>query len=652
MTSSIDRALAITSYFFAFFWGIFILLSFIGWGGLINRLLFPKDRVDWGQRAAWGVALTICVGGVLNLTSTISPITICIYLGLGFLYYLVNFYQQKLLTKFFYRWHEYSKDRLLVLGVFVLSLLLLLQYAGWVYTYRFHPEDYSAYLVFPKKMLMAGSLGEDPFSGRKILSSLGGQYFLFTLPLSILKEVHVKLIDPGVALIIIVGLLLGYSNRKKLSKRMTVFLIFTFLLFPHPQTYLMTNITTGLMPIVLFLTLFMTLDWENLKSSKFTTNALIIALITAAICSVKSNLIPAVGLFFIASYTCYILTANKDKKIIAITEFITSSLIILILLAPWMISMYQSSGTFLYPILGKGYHITAYSDYNLFSSKWTITKFLEIIVSTITMTSFVALIILSLVSFCSRNWQIVDREPVLCLTISASLGSIIMALSTGGGDIDRYTFSYLYATLFILIINACAFSESVPKKSFSKIPVAMILVGTIIGGNLINEFSRKNNIGNIRVGLSNMPLVSNKEKKQYTQMQEAIPQSEKILTRLEKPFLLNFGRNQVFIVDLPGEAGPPPGLPIFKGGEALAAYLTSHSIRYVAYAYANEAGYPKKLVQERLKEKWVNEWVRSTSKLTFDFQDSLKELGQSRQRVYDDGEIFVIDLLRYEVKNK
>ncbi|OKH24869.1 hypothetical protein NIES593_06540 [Hydrococcus rivularis NIES-593] len=52
--SILNRALAITSYLFAFGWGIFILLSFIGWGGLINRILFPKDRVDWGQRSAWG----------------------------------------------------------------------------------------------------------------------------------------------------------------------------------------------------------------------------------------------------------------------------------------------------------------------------------------------------------------------------------------------------------------------------------------------------------------------------------------------------------------------------------------------------------------------------------------------------------------------
>ncbi|MBA7689424.1 hypothetical protein ES703_97931 [subsurface metagenome] len=48
-----------TSYFFSFSWGIGILFSLIGWGSAINRLFFPKDRTDWGQKAAWGVAFSI-----------------------------------------------------------------------------------------------------------------------------------------------------------------------------------------------------------------------------------------------------------------------------------------------------------------------------------------------------------------------------------------------------------------------------------------------------------------------------------------------------------------------------------------------------------------------------------------------------------------
>lgn len=81
------------NYYFLFFaWGICILVSPIGWGGAINRILFPKHRVDWGQRAAWGMAWSTCFGGFLNVTWTISQTAVLIYLALGFLYWLVDVY--------------------------------------------------------------------------------------------------------------------------------------------------------------------------------------------------------------------------------------------------------------------------------------------------------------------------------------------------------------------------------------------------------------------------------------------------------------------------------------------------------------------------------------------------------------------------------
>ena len=50
-------------YFISFGWGLCILLSFIGWGSLLKDVVLPKKDIDWGQRAAWGVALSILVEG-------------------------------------------------------------------------------------------------------------------------------------------------------------------------------------------------------------------------------------------------------------------------------------------------------------------------------------------------------------------------------------------------------------------------------------------------------------------------------------------------------------------------------------------------------------------------------------------------------------
>jgi hypothetical protein len=75
-----EKIIKIISYSFAFFWGILIVLSLIGWGGILNRILFPKQQIDWGQKATLGIAFTILVGGILNVTWSISKLVIFIYL--------------------------------------------------------------------------------------------------------------------------------------------------------------------------------------------------------------------------------------------------------------------------------------------------------------------------------------------------------------------------------------------------------------------------------------------------------------------------------------------------------------------------------------------------------------------------------------------
>lgn len=70
-------------------------------------------------------------------------------------------------------------------------------------------------------------------------------------------------------------------------------------------------------------------------------------------------------------------------------------------------------------------------------------------------------------------------------------------------------------------------------------------------------------------------------------MQNTLPEGEVFLARVDKPFLFDFRRNNILIVDEPGNASSPPGLPLFKGAEAVAQYLLSKSIRFVVFSYAN-----------------------------------------------------------------
>lgn len=84
-------------------------------------------------------------------------------------------------------------------------------------------------------------------------------------------------------------------------------------------------------------------------------------------------------------------------------------------------------------------------------------------------------------------------------------------------------------------------------------------------------------------------------------------------------------------------------MPYKKGGEPLAVYLLAHSIRYVAYSYADHALNTKEDVAVRLVPNF-NSWIRSEAENALDFQDNLDELGKTRNRIFDDGKIFVLDL--------
>jgi hypothetical protein len=128
-------------------------------------------------------------------------------------------------------------------------------------------------------------------------------------------------------------------------------------------------------------------------------------------------------------------------------------------------------------------------------------------------------------------------------------------------------------------------------------------------------------------------------------MLDSVPEKSIVLTRLDNPFLMNFKKHTIWIADLPGVASLPPGMPSFKGEETLADYLVSHSIRYVAYSYANEANFTRDYFEPRLMP---SSWVKNQALNALEFQDSLQKLGKTRKRIYDDGQNFVIDLLKYK----
>ena len=640
------------SYLFASSWGLFVLAGLIGWGGLLVHLLSIRREVRWGERAAWGTALSVTVGAVLNLNAWISRGTIIAFLGLGAALYLAQLWRRRnSVNSFVLKQIRSPVEQPLV---FVIALLLGMmtgiRYAasvhgiyhpGAVTAVNFNPhDDFYAYFVFPEKMLQTGALGPDPFSETRLISSSGGQAFLQTFVLAALHDRNLHLLDGGIALFVVLGLLIGILRELDVRWEAAAAVIFVFLWIPPP----VANIAALLTSLALFLSVHRVLAHPEETRWHWFPRATLVALLSATACSLKATLIPVCVCFVAFSYLLAIVGTAQKKELIR--EALGVALLFVIFMASWSLSLYQSSGTLLYPLLGKGFHGSRYGTYLLPTSGLSPRAIAGIILANLTDASTVVLVLLGSFYFLTGQWGHEPRRATLSLVVAAILGKLFLTVATGGEASYRYAYPFVLAAILVLLAEFARVSwtgQSKARPAPTYLIVAILAGGLLIGASW--DDARRTYLEELHSlpgAVSDTSLVQPGERDAYRRLQASIPAGQWFLERLDKPFLLDFERNRVLIADWPGGSSPPPGMPFSRGGEALGHYLLAKSIRYVAYSYASEAGFPKRIFGARLSD--PNAWARTHAQHTFDFQANLVELGNTRKRLYDDGQMFVIDL--------
>jgi hypothetical protein len=467
------------------------------------------------------------------------------------------------------------------------------------------------------------------------------------------------MLDPGLGTLMVVGLIIGHVRQRRSPPALAFLIILFFFMLP----VIVVNITSVTLGQVLLLSLFRTLDWKTLSAYPLLSRAVPVALLAAAICALKSSFIPACAILFICSYVFYVVGSPSAERRTAIIEFVASTCLVGLFLLPWMLSMLASSGTLLYPVFGRGYHGSVYGEYlapYAFVNEGDSVGYRA--GKALSWDFFLKLVtLLGVLNFMSRRWKIDGREAVLSLVLGVMLG--VMALTLLAVAPFRQIFPFVSVALLILITEALTGIRPPNRRAeagahdradqplrrhlllkWSYALVAVLVVGFLTWAMWPVTRLRWGiePIHRIQSGVQAVSLISQQQLQQHRNLQNAIPTGDTLLARLEMPFLLDFRRNPVFIVDWPGGASPPPGMPLSSGSEELAAYLLSQSIRYVAYSYANEAGFRKKHLSQRLQAR--HPWVRTHAEHTFAFHDHLHELGTTRKRIYDDGEVFALDL--------
>ncbi len=620
-------------------WGLFLLLSFTGWGLLVHRLLVPASRFDWASHAASGVAALVALGGLLNLLHAVSPAALWLLLGLGAVLGALELARRSRSARPFQnlRGAPFAAQAVFLVG-FVLAAVL---YVSSSSTSQFNPhDDLQGYFVFPTRLLQTGSLGDDPFSQRRLATGLGGKSFLDTLVLLALPYEALHLLDRGVGLLVWLGLLLAFC-RQRASWTGSLLALGLILLTPSA----MVNTTAAVWGAVLFTALFLLLDHHQaLRAGRPYGYAVLAGLLSAALCSLKYNLIPA-GVILLAG--CIALSARRSPSPAAVlARGAVAALVLVAILLPWMLSLRSSSGTFLFPLLGKGFHGTAYdSGYLAPSADLASPRRLF----SDTLQFFAAPPILSLILLGAallRFRRAPASAPLASLLLASLAAALLVHYSVGGFHTWRYVFPFVHAAIVLSVAELWRDPSGENPPGHQRLPVAA-LVSIACGAFLVGDgWSQtravyKNALLDIRRALGDAPAAFSAQPRQYAAALEAVPPGQTILARLDRPYLLDFRRHAIYVADYPGGASPPPGMPFFQGPERLAEYLLEQQVRFVAYSYRSEASFGE---SEKPRLTSYYPIVRTEAAHTFDFQSNLARLGSSRKRIYDDGEVFVLDL--------
>ena len=135
----------------------------------------------------------------------------------------------------------------------------------------------------------------------------------------------------------------------------------------------------------------------------------------------------------------------------------------------------------------------------------------------------------------------------------------------------------------------------------------------------------------------------------YRRIQDSIPPGERVLVMLDHTHLLDGKRNVLYTFDHPCAAGPKPRPPCFEGPEAMAAYPTQQRIRYLAYQLGPSSPeysyfqWERKRPTELQPKRRINYYERQAI-FEIDFFGTLQALTASRQSVFHEGEVHVLDL--------
>lgn len=566
-----------------FFWGLLVLLSFTGWGKVVHHFLYtptstiiPK-HIDWGLLSGWGMVLTLIIGGILNVFALVSVSVLITYIVVGALIGGITLYRNRpVLPKFSFFQIAISSSLIIVL-LFFYAQSIQLQSTSCA-------DDEIAYIPSITRMLQTGTL-VDPFSLRRI-ASFGGQTFLQSLIATTGDENNANLMDRGVAVLICFGLIIGYFRTWQepklnyalpLIKAAILLMIIALLPFPFLNS---ASRATGL---AIFIVLFRTLDLTDNTQAPNYRVLWLIAAIVAASATLRPHFLMAAALSVtLYWFLCWWRTKRHAQDYII--SLVHVGLTSLALLIPWMMTLQLSSNTPVYPLF-KGNHRQEFEAYSAGMDPAELFRFIvDIMIEPRMVLMWIPICMLMIYK---------HSKPALSLCLASVVTSFAIVAAFSLSDISnlhRYVAPFVNAGLIVTVMSFIRHSTGnltvlrTLTLSSRAIRIVLISVAVILMPPMIVKTTRTISYHWDR------PILSTHMHDLYDRMQSTVPEGAGILAMVFHPFAWDYTRNNIANIDIPGVVSPDPGMPLFKGPEALKKYLVDLSLPYLAIGNFNEPG--------------------------------------------------------------
>lgn len=536
----------------AFMATVIFLLSFYGYGRLV---IGGELREKVGLTTTFGCCLYLALGGILCALGLAYSEGVYALLAVGVLAAVLSLRTPASRPK-------PGKWVWLLLGFVVIVSLpqgieLGLDIGG---------DDRFAYVAFPVQLLDTGSYIGNVLSERRILGGYQSYTFIQASSIALAGLDWITLSRVlGSALTF---LLIAEPFSSHRFAKTALFSAVVVALYPVPDF----NISGGfiIIPVIIGFLYYMVMHAESQQLGRV---ILITALYGVTSCSIKSIYI----IFAIPLMVFCLIWVSRVKKLnVSQMAYLFSGVAIVsaALLASWIYCYYMSTGSLLWPILGNGYHPSAYEPG--FNPMAATTDVREILMAwfVFTRTNFYILLILIVLACLSCSY---DKRLKFFLSLSLLaffIGYIYIVGTDPRGALDRYTFAPIIAYCGWLIMIILAYCKEQKESQF--LPVVYVCGGLMLSMSpfylnikTIHDYTKP-------VNRIEMPAL----KETYRAMQNTLPEGATILVSTEYSYLFDFKRNRIEVVGLLS-GGPAPGYPLQSSPAEQMEYLRSLGVDYV-----------------------------------------------------------------------